>query len=749
MRGRARGQQAAESTVTIPVQATTAGAITANQFTGWTHGAGTVVSRSLYGTTAKYFYTTDSDTVSTQSRAISRDQEITFWASEGRVYLRMTDDGRALRFETKVFAGGGGPPDGGGWEVRFVIVGNSGYSSDQQIYQLAEGLPSGVDTGDTAGDQWTFGVEGFDVYVKWNGVEQWRSKQLFCIKPGRIGLRSNPNTSEHGFREVSATFKRSAALYSSPEFGICDVRDFGLQTLTAVGSMAAASTTLTLVSNPGFAIGDKIVVEIGGESGLGVPGTRGVGGQWPTLTYANATAMNADTGQVTSKMAALLDTGIVYQWNGSAWTQYATSGYHYLMVPKALLATITNVSGTTITLDTASTVATTSANVYFNCSDKYEEVLGFDFDGVNSYVSDKTIYWPAGEWVLARWNDSTSMGLERENWNYLGASRTTSKFINPKGTCCVSLSFVSLSNCTLNELGIRTNRRWDNGWGWFYAATTEVPTQDVPGGITIASSTGVATTNMNVTNGIIQYAQCTNSHFDDIELEFETGQLAYSLWCINISDSDNCYGRNITFTGPYLTPFMEIFRSTNSYYEDVTATNGIMAINSAATWRCSRFNLTLEDYIAGDSRLDWASSLSPIVNINSNIENTSETPSTGGGVFEDFEITVEGYLRDTDYPFVFSVSGLCEYVTIQGDFPTKPNTNGLITVPAGYDQIAIDTEAGMTEILVDGVRINGGSATPILRVQSADGGVTNSVCDSISTTGTNTGNITNAAYNAL
>lgn len=63
-------------------------------------------------------------------------------------------------------------------------------------------------------------------------------------------------------------------------------------------------------------INDYIIVEIGGEAGVGARGTRGIG------------------------------------W------------YAQKIWPRSLRARLANISGTTVTLDTAATFATTNANVY-------------------------------------------------------------------------------------------------------------------------------------------------------------------------------------------------------------------------------------------------------------------------------------------------------------------------------------------------------------------------------------------------
>lgn len=760
MRGRARGRQAAASTVTIPVQATAVGAVSANQFTGWTHSAGTIFSRTAFGLTTKYFRTSVQSTVDMQSTAISRDQEVTFWASTGRVYLRVVDN-KAIRFEAN---------QDGSWDAVFVLVGSTGYESDISITILGSGsAPSGFNIADTDGDEWVVGCSGVEVYVKWNGTEQWRGKQIFHHRPGRVGLRFSTDSGQEGFRHLSALFMQSAAIYSSLEFDIFDVRDFGLKQLSAVGSMTAASTTLTLTSNPGFAIGDEIVVEIGGESGAGALGTIGVGGQWPTLTYANATARAADTGQATGKQAGQLDTGNVYTWTGAAWTQNSgnDAGYSKKILPKALLATITNVSGVTLTLDTAATVSTTSANVYFNVANKYNESLNPVYNVVTSgynpydYITGKSVYFETGNWWFAGDNADIQFLRSRSGWTLYGAGRDNTVLNNPKGATTLVLSITSSHNGGVRDLAVRSNRRFD-GFLPRYNETTGAQYQDWSPKLLVSITDNFAVLRTGYTNLCPVFSYCTNAYFDDTALVEEEGMLSYIGWSQGIANCTDCYALNTTQTSPVLVTGVEIFQGTGNYFDGVTSTNAQIAVNSSNDWRYSNFVMTFEEDCAADSRLDWMLTGSPLINLNSNIDNQQGNGTNSQpGLFEDFTITIDGAIRvSTNYHMqVFNLNGSISDITIRGHYPTKPNTLGLIDLPADYDTYVInDTQprvgggSGKLRTVVQGIRVKGGEVSPspvYVQVDDTTSSVIDCVLDSYTTGGTDTGNITNAAYEAL
>jgi hypothetical protein len=729
------------------------GAVTANSIAGWTHGAGTVFSRTAFGLTTKYYRANQQTTVDMKSKAVSRDQEVTLWSVNAPLYLRLTEDNKALMFQAQT---------DGAWSVRFVIVGTTGYASDIVIQEVASGsAPSGFNGSDTDGDEWVVGCSGVEVYVKWNGVEQYRGPQIFHHVPGRIGVRYSTDTGSDGVRHLSATFKQSASIYSSPEFGILDVRDFGLKQLTATGSMTAASTTLTLTSNPGFAIGDDIIVEIGGESGAGALGTIGVGGQWPTLTYADATARAADTSQAASKQAGQIDTGNVYSWNGSAWTQNTgnAAGYSSKIIPKALLATITNVSGTTLTLDTAASVSTTGATVYYNCAFKYQEVINAAYNVITSgynpldYVTGKTIYFAEGTWWWAGDNAAVNLSFSRPSWTIAGAGRDLTTLNNPKGATCIRWLLEGSPNLIVRDISTRSNRRWD-GWLPQYNTPNDDQIQDWPPAFRISLCDNAAVLRTKHSNLAPNFAFCTNAYFDDTVVIEEEGQRSYIGWMMNLANCVDSYALNSTFTSPTLAACMELFQSSGCYYDGLTVTNGLISTNSSVNWRLSNVTMTLEEDCAADSRLDWQLTGNPWINFNTNIDNQQGEDTTNvGGIFEDFTLIQEGAVRTATsrYYETINISGTNSDITIRGQYPAKPNSKGLIQLPEAHDRYAINDTEGKPRTKVQGVRVIGGANSPVapVRVLATDSEITDCVMDDYQAGGTVTNVITNAAYEAL
>lgn len=751
MRGGFRRRTTSALNVSIPVQATGTGALGANPFTGWTGAAGgSIFTWSSWGVTGgKYLGAPNETSIYLRSRAVSFDQEVTFWVSVGRVYLRLTDAGEALMFDTNINAGGG-------WSVSYVPSVATGTYFDSPII-LGGGTPVGLNPSNTATDTYTFGVSGFYCYVKWNGVEQWRAPQIYHYKPGRIGLRTFPGGA-YGFRSFDAVFNTTAALQgSSPSDSLINVRDIGLKALETTGSMTAGSATLTVASNPGFAIGDPICVVIGGEAGAGTPTTRGVGGQWPALTYANSTARLADTSQAAGKLAAQLDNGLVYQWTGAAWRAYDTSvstsnPWHYRMLPKSLITTITNISGTTFTLADTAVVSTTSAQVVYNCSPAIDLTMGYNYaaDGTQGYVSGRTFEFPAGNFYACKYNLQTQM-IQGANWTLKGAGRDSTYFISPMGTTGLRIAPEYQSNLVLQDMTLKGNRRGDKGWLWIYDGN-DVPSSLVPNWLNIINCNNTTAQRLRVMNMDFSLSGSHYSLMNDIIARWEIGQRAYTGWQVQISNCISSTGSNIVIDNDAIVPSLEIFGGTGNTFENVTITNGLMATNVSDNWTFRNITATLQTNAANDAVYGWVTVNAPLFNINTNIDGGAVVH--GPGLLDGFNFTIN-YANAANYLFQgININGNNDNITIRGAYPAKPNTNGLITFPAGWSSSAKGIVAGSDgpdNLIIEGVRITPPNSGVFGEIFCYAPGsiIRNCVVDVIDSNATRSNNITNAAYDAL
>lgn len=731
--------------LSIPVQASGTGPVAPSAWTGWISPAGTIFSQTNYGTTTQYLSASDTNFLIAQSDGVSRDQEITTWFSRGDIYLRLTEAGKAFRF---TFAA-----EANSWSLNLITGFVDGAGRNGTALLLTSGdatdIPGYTNTA-TATDTFTFGVSGFEVYLQFNGVDFYRAKNIYHHEAGRIALGPHSNNTEYGFRDVTATLGLSVALHGDPATNLFDVRDFGCKALTAVGAIGAGSQSLVLTSNPGFAVGDTIIVETGGEAGGGLPGTRGVGGQWPTLLYATTSAMNADTGQTTGKVAGVTANGNTYKWSGSAWAAFDPNlTYHTKILPRALMATVTAVAGTTLTLDTAATVATTAANVYFNNEPKFSEAIGIAWN--DSIPESATVLLPTGDFAFAKWNHFSLVLAYRVGWTFQGQGKTATTIFSPEGTPSLGVELVGCSDLVVEDLGFLGNARLTGGYQSTYTALDDF--YAYPTNVELNTAVDSEIRNCKSVDGFlvcIATSYCTNTWARDCEIVHTTGFSRYTQWLLDFADQSGGGAERITLQSPALVPGIEQYRCTGTVFSDITGVNTLVSINACVDWLFENIDLRFEALCSDVTGFPTGEN-GIIVDINSNAG-----PTAAGGIFRNFHIVQEGYVTAAgDVMRGFNLSGSVQDVTIQGVYPLKPapTLGGYIEAP-DYTLDAVLVRAIRNDnspgVIVDGVRVVGGTVSGggYNVGGAADTIIRNMVADSIGT-GVKSNNITNADYALL
>lgn len=331
--------------------------IAANNWTGFTGPAGSVFQSTNWttpSTNINYLQANDYHVFVAQTTATPRDVEVTTYVRNGTIFLRLFNG-------TAIFCTHNG--DAGTGEFKFgVVVGlpgnvvlNSNDALTGSYHTLYDntnmgGTVPGYDQTNTAGASLTCGVSGLNIYAKFNGVTFASVLSNYDVVPGPVALWAN---SGFGFRDVTVTYLSTAPLSSMPAVSRWSPVDWGLKSGSTTGSITSGTNTLTLAASLGVSIGDSLIVAVGGESGAGARGTVGVGGNSPTLSFANATEMNADTTEVNLTNGWTRDNGEGFTSFSGVWTR---SGFYYneFTAPRALLANVTAVSngGLTLTLDT-------------------------------------------------------------------------------------------------------------------------------------------------------------------------------------------------------------------------------------------------------------------------------------------------------------------------------------------------------------------------------------------------------------
>jgi len=722
------------SDVSVNVAGLSVGAHSANEFAGFTSPATTVFTSSNWGSAStNYLVEQDEAEVALKTTSSHRDVEVTTWCRRGFVYLRVTG-GKAIYFtisgETDVFEVG-------------IATGLGGSESRIAIYAGTLTMIPGYDGNDTAGDTFTFGASGWDIYAKFNGVEFYRSKTMYHIASGATWLRGVSGV--YGFRNVSVDFLNLATLYSYPLNNTIDMRDFGMKSSATTGSMTASSSTLTVASSSGFSIGDPIIVEVGGESGGGLRGSVGVGGAIPTLSYASVAAMNADTTKPNATNCWVVATGNIYGSFGGVWSQ-RTDYYFSRVMPRALWATITNIVGNTITLDTPATVATTGANVYFDNSDLLTKIFDIPAGFTALTPTDRHVLLPVGNFAVSE-NFSIA---ERTRWWIEGAGTSAITIFSPKGSPCSSCTLRSCTSCLITDLTFQQNMR-NQGYAlkeFAGSLSAFVPT---------CQFDSTAFSQAQRVNGHNTWLQAVGGGFPtdcwayDCHTVLDDGTQQYIQWQYQFSNGTGGGAVNCSVTSPYITGGFEFFAHTGGTFRDCTCINATISVNDAGNFLYENFTIT----ITANSQIseDSFSHSNPIINCNTNIGSSN---AALGGIILNPTIIQEGVINASNDILQFMiVGGAYENIQLIGTYPDAANPKGLFQsidyIGGGLVTGGIKVRNAGTGTLIDGMRFIGGTETNHSQVYVESGTITvqNSVLETTQGSGiTEINNQTNAEWEA-
>lgn len=525
-----------------------------------------------------------------------------------------------------------------------------------------------------------------------------------------------------------------------------------LQSYQTTGSMAAGSNQLVVASNPGFAIGNTIIVATGGEAGGGLRASVGVGGSWPSLSYVNEAAMVADTSKPEGQFCWLEDTKVVWRYVSGTWIVYFLEIYYYLnrVVPKALIATITNIVGNTFTLSTAATVATTGAAVHYDNAPSMNALM---VSGAAT-PTNKTLIIPTGRFAVGARLEL----LNHVGWTLRGQGMDNSILFSPSGAMSAHL-VVQISNSTLvRDFAIEGNAR-QNGYGLQYTAfggatpilTDTVFTQGTsfPGGVLFSGSSYSAAMNVRCTD-VFQKAVAASFSNDTWAYNceaFVTEPIReYVQWQFQWADCNGGGFVDCRVDSPWLTTGFESFRSVGTQMIRCVGRNAAMSCNSAGNWLIDSPVLTIE----ANSQFDDVSFSkdNPLINVNSNVNPPSGSLIHGGRIRNPRIITQGAINGSGDVCTAININALTTRITVTGGYPSTPSQGGYIQHPTAAKLAALGINSTGTYTTIDGIRVvgtNTNSAWGNIKVAST-GTIKNCVSDVIPAGGTQTGNQTNAAY---
>ena len=451
------------------------------------------------------------------------------------------------------------------------------------------------------------------------------------------------------------------------------------------GAIVAGSHELHVASAAAFAVNDHIIVEIGGEAGAGVPGTAGVGGQWPTLSYATKAVMNADASQATGTYCWCTDTGYVYEWNpnwapNTWWELGPSSGLYYTAraQPRALLAKITGISGFTLTLDTSASQSAANANVYFDNAPVFNAL---------ATNSGSAFVWPAGTYYCG-----SKLNINHLN-NCLitgaGQSLTTGTVLkSPKGCLSMQISCVQTKGTEISNLRLYGNVFLKGGWGMDGGSATAQPYAQY-------AVWALSVQYLNLHDVTVDHAWfvCDSQYGSGCRYSRVTcntdGLHCYISWMFNFVNAVNCWSYDCVVNSTYLTAGFECFASNHCGHIRPVGNNAVCALNSCGWCLLNTPRVTVTAH-AQLNHLSF-SSMDPMINVNSNI---SQNQGVSSNAVRNPILIQKGYINSAnDTLHGIDVSGknfdtlISGGVYIAPDYKAPSTRSGPLAVNSDSSQI--------------------------------------------------------------
>lgn len=704
------------------------------------NAAGSVVVSSAWGAPAtQYFQATDFRYLSMQSLYCSRDMEVETWSRNGIMFVRKTEAGTALYLQHN-----GEVSPNGFVEIGIVtnfVEGVAFKGASGTFYRIYTGdfaAVPGYDRANTLGAVITFGVQGFDVYAKFNGVEFVRFQEYRHMAPGRAAFQGNTG---YGFREVTLRHYAARPLYSAYATNTLDLRDFGWRDLRTSGTIAQGSNLLTVANSTAWRVGDYVVVET--EQGRG---TKGVGGTWPALSYPTLTQMQADTSQANNLYAWVEATGNVYRWTGGVW-EPQTSYYTAKAIPLALGAQILAITGNVLTLNVAAATAASQAVVHFDNAYVFNKLGrdprydgesnfplasegGFDFSAITP--ANLRLQLPTGHFAIGY----MLLLHNHTGWTIEGAGKDCTTLYSPKGTPSGMLHIYRSPQSTVRQLHLRGNTR-DQGFGLQWSLNSPLVTQSdipqggaYPSGLLFQESHDGSASDVNVTN-VFQSAVGTrfsnNVVAQRITYSMTDGLRIYVQWGYQWADAIGGGCIDCTMTSPTLIAGFEAFKSSGVQFLRPRGTNAVISMNDAGNWLVQDGTITVT--ALSQHPTDGAfSHQNPLFNVNTNI---GAVYAPLGGTITNLTLLQEGYIN--------AANDTLKGIVVNANNPNIVVTGGVYQAPNWAAPSTLNGPNGLNSVgaglVVNGFQVIGTVNTaihPLGNIRATQGAISNCIADVIS-----------------
>lgn len=465
------------------------------------------------------------------------------------------------------------------------------------------------------------------------------------------------------------------------------------------GSMTAASDELVLSTlDHHFAVGDTIIVEVGGEAGAGARATVGVGGTWPETSFANVATLLAsgdpgDSPGLGFFAAYAQTTGDVYYWDSGAWHIADPEAYFFTkFYPLALRATVTDVDGATLTLSADSVAATTNARVWFDC----EPLVAAYLD-----VATPSLRVTPGQWALG-----INIGCELAGMHLFGDDRDSCILLSPRGCQSLRAIFTDTHNARIHDLTLKGNARTS---GYSHG----LPDYDIgraPAVLTLMQGDDCEVSDVKVIDSMhngFSFSFCSGGTATRVRYEATDEVLAYMGWRINASDCEDVTFESCEYDSDYLDSGYETFKSRNIQFLNCTSRNGMVATNGSADWLFDGLVVNIE---ADSMPNDPNEVLQSVFDHNNNINDDAD--DVYGGQIRNSTLTIEGNPGES-----FSAV-ISRHSVLDDDYPGATYGPGLVLRANGFATRCISAavpsaqRVTVTGVIADGqVRVANGTVT--------------------------------------
>lgn len=705
------------------------------------NGAGSKVAGQLKPTNSSDFVL--------EGKKKSRDQEVTVNNGIGTIYLRLTDDSRA-------------------WFVAFANTTNTiaiGVANNIRADENRTALDNNTSIDISGVSQITAGIEGFDIYVKLDGVEYKRFRTKYHFKrPGAVAVKMHPL---NGVSSMIANYVSRKTLYSDTDAGIIDTQDFWMKSGATTGTVAIGSNQVTVAALNGLAAGDWCIMEsdfatIYNGRIQGNRGTIGPGETHPLKHYPDVATMQADRTQINDLRAWVEDSGATYKNSvaENTWKKISNPvlvGGEYIpefyydgeAVPMALRFKILSISGNVLTINKTSASNTTNAKIFFDnnfllskllmnpASDyflnDYPETTAKDMSSVKE--TGIKIRMPAGKYAIGE-----QVYFSCPDITWYGAGQVEDGDVNtvlfsPKGAYAFNVQGNQNHNSIAENFSCEGNaglQGYGGSWEpWHPDAHLNYASQTsgigFPYGWINLTSDGIIMRNMSCKNIWYTFGgstfNCSNLYRYRLKITIDDPFMMYIQWLFQDADAINGIFEECVTDSDYITKSFEVFKCTGGQFINCHARNGLWSLNSSTGWLLDGCSQTIE----ANTRPAFMDPLTDLVNIAVNAG-----PAVSGGQIIDHVMLHTGYV-DAENNIMggisIPISDMNANISILGGSYTAPNyQTGAALGPQGILSLAPD-------LYVDGFTVVGDQVSDISFYKSniamVGGTLKNSVANNI------------------